>query len=164
VKVFGPRAEEITRDHLSYRTIGIGSPIDRFAQIGGKVLLMGVGHTANSTVHIAEEYAGTPKAAWRDPPRTIMAPMPDGTLRLVQMDTSTSCSLGFGAAEYALRRHDAIRDWTWYGALLQIMRADDIIRFVGELIEDKPDVLLCTRTTCRPCTGARQNLRDMGKL
>src|ERR1051325_3552325 len=63
VAVIGPAAEELTRDHLKVRAFGIGSPIDRLAQKGGMVLLLGVGHISNSLIHIAEEYAGVPKVS-----------------------------------------------------------------------------------------------------
>jgi aminoglycoside N3'-acetyltransferase len=54
----GPRAEAITRPHPIDVPHGIGSPIGRVFELGGQVLLLGVGHDANTTVHLAENLAG----------------------------------------------------------------------------------------------------------
>ena len=161
--VFGPKAKELSEDHLLYRAFGLGSPIDRFTQMGGKVLLLGVGHVANSTIHLAEEYAGIPKVPFQDPPQIIKVKLLDGSTKDHQVDSSSSCSVGFGAAEYGLRREGSIRDcFILNGVMIQLMRGLDIIKSVGELIQEKADILLCTRPECRPCTGARENLRKMG--
>lgn len=61
--VIGPDAEASTENHLKVRASGVGSPIDRFAARDGKVLLLGVGHMSNTTIHVAKEHAGIPKPA-----------------------------------------------------------------------------------------------------
>ena len=163
--VFGPKARELTDDHLPYRAFGIGNPIDRFTQMGGKTLLLGVGDVANSTIHLTKEYAGTPKVPFQYPPQIIRRKLPRGESRDHQLDSSSSCSTGFGTAEYGLRRYGIIRDcFILNGVMIQLMRGLDSIRYVGELIQEKSDILLCTRPECRPSTGARKNLREMGKL
>lgn len=166
VAVIGPRAEELTCDHLAVRAFGIGSPIDRLARSGGKVLLLGVGHTSNSLIHVAEEYAGVPKVSvYADPLPVFKVKMPDGTVRGHPLDTSPSCSSAFGGAEYVLRRHGLIRDLRNLGPCkMQLMPARETIRRVAEIIREKPDVLLCTYPGCRPCTGARKNLAAGGLL
>ena len=110
VAVIGPDADSLTRNHLAGRAFGVGSPIDRLAQRGGKVLLVGVGHVSNIMIHVAEEHAGVPKPRWSDEPRSAKVRLPDGAIVAHVLDTSPSCSAGFGAAEHALRRHGAIRD------------------------------------------------------
>jgi aminoglycoside N3'-acetyltransferase len=54
----GPKAAEITAPHPPDVPHGLGSPIDRVYQLNGQVLLLGVGHDANTTVHLAENLAG----------------------------------------------------------------------------------------------------------
>src|SRR5688500_9160065 len=54
----GERAAEFLADHMSRRSVGVDSPIDRLAQAGGVVLLLGVTHMSNTTVHVGEEHAG----------------------------------------------------------------------------------------------------------
>ena len=164
VAVIGPRAEELTRDHLSFRALGIGSPIDRLVQAGGKVLLIGVGHTANSTIHLAEEYADLPKASSYDPLPELKIRTPDGRLITHRLDTSCSCSFAFGGAEYPLRLHGEIHDFRLGGCKIQLVLGSDVVRRVRALIADRADVLLCTRSGCRPCIGARQVLRAQGRI
>lgn len=164
VAVIGPDAHELTKDHMAFRSVGIGSPVDRLAKMGGKVLLLGVGNTSNTMVHVGEEHADFPKASWSDEPAFAKVLMPDGRVVTHEIDTSTSCSTGFDAVEYPLRRHGEIRDFTVAGSKLKLMSGEDVIKRVCEIIEEKPDILLCTRPGCRPCTGARRNLREQGRM
>lgn len=159
VAVIGPDAQRLTGDHLLFRAFGIGSPVDRLAGLGGKVLLLGVGHTTNSTIHIAEEYAGTPKVSvYPEPLPVAKVKMPDGTVREHPVDSSASCSAAFGTAEYGLRKHHEIRDGRLGGCMLQLMSGRAVIRCVREMIKQQPDILFCQRPECRPCTGAREKM------
>lgn len=54
----GPRAAEITKTHSLTVPHGPDSPPGRVHDLGGQVLLLGVGHDANTTVHVAENLAG----------------------------------------------------------------------------------------------------------
>jgi aminoglycoside 3-N-acetyltransferase len=54
----GPQAAEITSPHPLEVPHGLDSPIGRVYQLDGQVLLLGVGHDANTTVHLAENLAG----------------------------------------------------------------------------------------------------------
>ena len=160
VAVIGPDAKTLTRDHLNCRTVGIGSPIDKLAQMGGKVLLIGVGQVSNTMIHIGEEYAGTPKVSWYDELPEIKIKLPDGKIIAHRLDTSPSCSSGFEAAAYPLRRKGLIRDGKIGGTKLQLMRGKDVVDCVCEMIKDKPDVLLCTWPGCKPCNGARKKVNQ----
>lgn len=156
--VIGPDAVELTKDHMWFRTVGPGSPIDRLQKMGGKVLLLGVGHTSNTMIHLGEEYAGTPKVGWFEETKYARVLMPDGSIVSHEVDTSTSCSRGFGASELPLRRNGEIRDLQLVGSRWQLMLGSDVVKRVAETLEDKPDALLCTWDGCPPCTGARRNL------
>ena len=158
ITAIGPDADELIKDHMSFRSVGIGSPIDRLAKMGGKVLLLGVRHTSNTMVHLGEEYAGTPKGSWFEKPTFSKVLMPDGSIVEHEIDTSTSCSNGFDAVEEPMHRHGDITDLTLGGSKWQLMMASDVVDRVGETIAEKADVLLCHRPDCRPCTTARRNL------
>ena len=54
----GPRASEITAPHPVEVPHGPDSPIGRASSLDAQVLLIGVGHDANTTVHLAETLAG----------------------------------------------------------------------------------------------------------
>ena len=61
----GPRAAEITAAHPLDVPHGSNSPIGRVHALGGQVLLLGVGHDADTAIHLAENLAqvryGRPK-------------------------------------------------------------------------------------------------------
>jgi aminoglycoside 3-N-acetyltransferase len=63
----GPKAAEITADHPVDVPHGLDSPVGRIYELDGQVLLLGAGHDANTTIHLAENIAGvryrTPKYA-----------------------------------------------------------------------------------------------------
>jgi aminoglycoside 3-N-acetyltransferase len=56
----GPLAPAVTAPHPLAPPHGIDSPVGRVAALGGKVLLLGVGHSEDTTVHLAECLAAVP--------------------------------------------------------------------------------------------------------
>ena len=54
----GPEATRITALHPLDVPHGLDSPVGRVYELDGQVLLLGVGHDANTTVHLAEFLAG----------------------------------------------------------------------------------------------------------
>ncbi len=54
----GPHAAAITADHPVDMPHGLDSPVGRVYELDGQVLLLGVGHDANTTIHLAEALAG----------------------------------------------------------------------------------------------------------
>lgn len=54
----GSRAAEITAAHPLDLPHGLDSPVGRVHELDGQVLLLGVGHDADTTVHLAESLAG----------------------------------------------------------------------------------------------------------
>lgn len=54
----GPHAARITAPHPIDVPHGLGSPVGCVYELDGQVLLLGVGHDANTTIHLAESLAG----------------------------------------------------------------------------------------------------------
>ena len=56
----GPRAERITAEHADDASGGLGeqSPLARLYELDASVLLLGVGHDRNTSLHLAEARAG----------------------------------------------------------------------------------------------------------
>lgn len=163
VAVIGPDATSLIKNHLDVRAFGIGSPIDLLAQRGGKVLLLGVGQTSNSTIHVAEEHAGIPKAAVYDPLPVVPIRVSDNPSDIIKhrLDSSPSCSTAFDAAAHTLRRNGAIQDARIAGAKAQLMRGQEVIKLVAELLAAEPAALLCTAPNCATCPGTRRNLTEI---
>ena len=56
----GPRAREVLRDPLPLPPHVPASPVGRVRDLDGQVLLLGVNHDADTTIHLAELEAGVP--------------------------------------------------------------------------------------------------------
>ncbi len=56
----GAHAAQITADHALDYALGEGSPLARIYELAGFVLLLGVGHANNTSLHLAEYRAGYP--------------------------------------------------------------------------------------------------------
>ena len=54
----GPHAASITADHPIDVPHGLNSPVGRVYELDGQILMLGVGHDANTTVHLAEALEG----------------------------------------------------------------------------------------------------------
>ena len=54
----GPDAKRITAEHPLDVPHGLNSPVGRVYDVDGQILLLGVGHDANTTIHLAEGLAG----------------------------------------------------------------------------------------------------------
>jgi aminoglycoside N3'-acetyltransferase len=54
----GPKAAEITAPQPLDVPHGLDSPVGRVYELNGQVLLLGVGHDADTTIHLAENLAG----------------------------------------------------------------------------------------------------------
>lgn len=57
---WGAEAESVVADHGYDRGLGENSPLARIYERGGDVLLLGVGHENNTSLHLAEHRAGVP--------------------------------------------------------------------------------------------------------
>jgi aminoglycoside 3-N-acetyltransferase len=53
----GPEATRITADHPLDVPHGLNSPVGRVYELDGQILMLGVGHDANTTIHLAEALA-----------------------------------------------------------------------------------------------------------
>ena len=56
----GPQAEHVTAGHLLESGFGERSPVARVHELDGDVLLLGVGHDSNSSLHLAEQRVPDP--------------------------------------------------------------------------------------------------------
>ena len=54
----GPHAARITARHPLDVPHGLNSPVGRVYELDGQILMLGVGHDANTTIHLAEALAG----------------------------------------------------------------------------------------------------------
>jgi aminoglycoside 3-N-acetyltransferase len=75
----GPRAAEIVGEHPREDGLGSGSPLGVVYRLDGQVLLLGCGHDANTSLHLAE--TRVPGAPRHETGSSVLAP--DGTWQWV---------------------------------------------------------------------------------
>lgn len=159
VAAIGEGAAQYCERHHEVPGLGIDSPMDKVAKAGGGVLLLGVGHTSNSTVHVGESYARVPyldipfNPGW--PSRISIA----GALqREVNITEHPGCSRAFGVIEASLRRRGAIRDGLIGKGLAQWMTGRDVISAAVNLLRRNAGALLCSDPDCYRCSLGHQRL------
>ncbi|QJD85537.1 aminoglycoside N(3)-acetyltransferase [Cohnella herbarum] len=127
VAAVGKNADYITRDHDLSHIFGVGSPVDKLYELDGYVLLIGVGHDKNTSLHLAEtranfaskSFAEESSAIWRDGKREWV------TYSTQAVDDSDFIRLGaeyeqihsilphrIGNAEVRLLRQRPLIDWS----------------------------------------------------
>ena len=148
VAAIGNGADTLLDGHERVGATAVGSPLDRLAAAGGHVLLLGVGHTANTTVHVGEFHANAP---YRDVPFDPVWPTHND-------DRFPGCSRAFGALERPLRERGAIRDGKVGRALAQLVPGRAVIEATVALLRADPTALLCTDAACYRCSRARARL------
>lgn len=121
-------------------------PLAELAESGGWVLLLGVGHAVNTSLHYAEALA-------KRKVFTRWALTPDG-VRVC--DNFPGCSNGFVELEDTLApitRQIRIGD-----ALVRALPAAEMIQQARSAFEAKPDGYLCRRVDCGRCDAVRNSI------
>jgi aminoglycoside N3'-acetyltransferase len=83
----GPSATAITAPHPIDVPHGTDSPVGRIHEMGGHVLLLGVGHDADTTIHLAESVA---RVRYRRP-KYVMVHADGRTVRYEYAETDHCC-------------------------------------------------------------------------
>ena len=127
------------------------APIGALEQANGWLLLFGVGHTTNTSLHYAERLAGRKQFL-----RWSLAP--EGVLECPRFP---GCSYGF--EPIAVRLAEVTR-WAHAGqAQIQAVPLAALIRIAREWIEADPSALLCLQEDCERCRAVRDDLSLQAK-
>jgi len=126
------------------------APIEWLQRHDGDVILMGVGHTRNTSIHLAERLAGR-----RQFMRWAIVRGEDSTdARAVRLPGFPGCSDGFDAIEPDIAR--ATRQVTIGSAVVRRVPLSMLIPIAAGLISDQADALLCDRPDCERCSAVRR--------
>ena len=160
VVVVGPQAELLTEGHHLQSAVGKDSPIERIARAGGKVLLLGVPQTVNTTLHTAEAVAEVPY--WGQPrvdrPSQRETIMPDGRHIWIALPETPGDSKGFPKIEPLLKEAGLITFGQIGRARCRLMPGQGLIDTAVALLRRDPGGLLCDQPDCYFCPWARQFL------
>lgn len=122
-------------------------PIRSMSENGGIILLLGVDHTVNTAIHLAEQMAGRKTfLRWALTPRGV-----------VECTNYPGCSDGF---EQAAPYLDDITDRLQIGeATVSAIPIKPMLEILSDLIKAEPEALLCTREFCPRCDAVRYSLK-----
>ena len=150
----GPLATRILTDPLPLPPHIPNSPIGRVHECDGQILLLGVGHHANTTLHLAEIIAGVP---YRLPNHCTV--MEDGRAVRIDYGENDHCCERFALADDWLRARGLLAEGFVGNAHARLLRAQDIVALACEhLAEDILVFLHPPADGCRDCDAARASI------
>lgn len=150
----GQLAERICAPQPLEPPHGHDSPIGRVYDAGGRVLLLGVSHSENTAVHLAEDLAGVPYSIAHDTVVEI-----DGVARTVPIAENDSCCEGFKRVGEWLRERGAQREGRVGNADAVLCAAADVVSVALERLRVDPLIFLCAPDAdCEDCTLARASI------
>lgn len=150
----GPRAERVVSGPLPLPPHGPESPVGRVHELGGQVLLLGVGHDADTTLHLAELLAGVP---YRVPKHCTV--LRDGRPARIEYGENDHCCERFALADGWLRARGLQREGPVGHARARLVRARDVVEAAREQLARDPLVFLHPAGAgCAECDGARASV------
>lgn len=152
----GPDAEGITGDPLVLPPHQPASPVGRVLDRDGRVLLLGVDHDANTTLHLAELMAGVPYGV----PQHITV-LEDGHPRRIDYRENDHCCQLFRLADDWLNRRGLQSIGVIGHATARLMRSSDVIDTVMPMLKRDPWVFVHpTDVDCEDCAEARASVPE----
>lgn len=153
----GPLADAITAAHPVTDPHGMQSPVGRVFAHAGHVLLLGVDHDANTTVHLAESLArvdyGLPKySLLRDGDR----------IRRIDYVEAQGCCARFVDINPVLERRGAQATGRVGHGVARHVRSHDVVHAALHLLRRDPQAFLHPAGDCGECDAARRGAGRVG--
>jgi aminoglycoside N3'-acetyltransferase len=149
----GPRARDITAPHSLTVPHGRESPVGRVYDLDGAVLLLGVGHDADTTIHLAENIAGV---RYRLPVHSTIVERG----RPVRVDYSEvdHCCENFRLMDGWLDERQLQRRGIVGHADARLARSRAIVAAALERLRRNETIFLHPPGVCRECDASRASL------
>ncbi len=149
----GPHAERVTVDPLAIPPHRPESPIGRVHELDGQVLLLGVGHDADTTLHLAEAMSEVPYRTSKH-----ITVLEDGGPKRIEYTETDHCCQRFTFADEWLRERGLQREGIVGSAHARLMRSRDIVRVAVEQLRGDRVLFLHPRGECEECDLAWESL------
>jgi aminoglycoside 3-N-acetyltransferase len=150
----GPRAEEVVVGPLPLPPHAPGSPVDRVHALDGRVLLLGVGHDANTTLHLAELMAGVPYRV-----TNAITVLQEGVPVRIEYGENDHCCRRFELADTWLRSAGLQSQGTVGNARARLFRSRDVVRLAVDQLRPEPLLFLHSAgESCAECDKARASV------
>jgi len=147
----GPAAAEVVGDPLPIPPHIPESPVGRVRDLDGQILLLGVGHERNTTLHLAEVLAGV---RYGVPAHCTV--IRDGKPVRIDYIENDHCCRRFALADEWLRGLGLQREGTVGHAEARLMRSRDLVETACARLAEDPTVFLHPpEAGCADCDEAR---------
>jgi aminoglycoside N3'-acetyltransferase len=154
----GPHAERINSDPLPLPPHIPASPVGRVHELDGQVLLLGVNHDSDTTLHLAELLAGVP---YRVPRHCTV--LREGRSVRIDYGENDHCCARFALVDGWLRAKGLQREGPVGHAHARLARARDVVRVTLEHLARDPLLFLHPGGDgCADCDEARASLVAAG--
>jgi aminoglycoside N3'-acetyltransferase len=150
----GPAAERVAAPHAVDIPHGLESPVGRVYELDGQVLLLGVGHDANTTIHLAENMAGV---RYRLP--TYATVLREGKPTRYNYGEVDHCCQRFALMDEWLEAERRQRRGIVGHAEARLARSRDIVEAALAHLREDETVFLHPAGSCSECDEARASLR-----
>ena len=146
----GPHARTVTRPHPVDVPHGPDSPVGRIHELDGYVLLLGVGHDADTTVHLAEYLASV-----RYRRHKYLTIIRDGRPARFEYDEIDHCCEKFALVDGWLDEQGCQRRGVAGHGDARLVRARDVVGAVLARLGQQETVFLHPPGECTQCDEAR---------
>jgi aminoglycoside N3'-acetyltransferase len=154
----GPEATRVTSDPLPLPPHAPASPAGRVHDLDGKVLLLGVGHDGNSTLHLAELIADVPYRVTKH-----CTVVDRGRPRRIEYGENDHCCARFALADDWLRERGLQSEGRVGHAHTRLARSRDIVACAVERLRRDPLIFLHPlHSGCLECDQARASVSSPG--
>lgn len=150
----GPHAAAVTAPHPVHTPHGLDSPVGRVYELDGHVLLLGIGHDANTTIHLAESLAGVRYRI----PKYAMVRGDDGRAVRYDYDEIDHCCANFALMDGWLDARGLQRRGIVGHGEARLMRARDVVEVATARLREHETVFLHEPGACAECDEARRSL------
>jgi aminoglycoside 3-N-acetyltransferase len=149
----GPHAERITSDPLPVPPHRLESPVGRVHELDGVVLLLGINHDSDTTIHLAELLAGVP---YRVPNHITV--VENGRAVRIEYGENDHCCQRFALADEWLRERRLQREGRVGNAHARLVRSRDVVSVVREQLARDLLIFLHPRGECEECDRAWESI------
>jgi aminoglycoside 3-N-acetyltransferase-4 len=149
----GPQADAVLADPLPLPPHIPASPVGRVHSLDGQVLLLGVNHDADTSLHLAEVVSGVPYGI----PRYCTVAGDGGLVRIDYMENDHCCER-FTLADEWLRAAGLQREGRVGNAPARLARSRDIVAVASAHLAADPLLFLHQAGRCQECDRARAHI------